>query len=117
MFPLIAFSGETPSFKPLRINQTEIKIDGRLNEPVWQRATPINSWYRQTPDEGADPSQKTIMRLVYDNEYIYLSAQVYESNISEILARTLERDSYSPGQDAICILLDTYNDDRTGPGY
>ncbi len=115
--PFLAFSGETPSFTPLRISDLEIKIDGRLNEEVWQQATPINSWYRQTPDEGADPSQKTIMRLVYDDEYIYLSAQVYESNISKILARTLERDSYSPGQDAICILLDTYNDDRTAYGF
>ena len=117
IFPFNPVFAGTKSLTPLRITGKMIKIDGKLDEPVWQQAVPIESWYRQTPNEGAEPSQKTIMRLVYDNEYIYLSAQVYESNISEILARTLERDSYSPGQDAICILLDTYNDDRTAYGF
>ncbi|RME00995.1 MAG: hypothetical protein D6814_02425 [Calditrichaeota bacterium] len=115
-FPLPVRAGSKP-FAPVRVVGADIKIDGRLLEPVWNRAEPITTWYRQTPNEGSPPSQITRMWLIYDAEAIYLAARMQDTNLDRMMVRTLERDSFTPEQDAICLFLDTYNDNLTAYGF
>ncbi|MFQ5675949.1 MAG: DUF5916 domain-containing protein, partial [bacterium] len=105
------------SFSPPRVEKSEVKVDGNLNDLAWQEVEPITSWYRLTPDEGKNPSEKTTMWLTYDDEAIYLAARLEERDVSAAMTRSLERDSYSPEQDGICILLDAYNDNRSAYGF
>lgn len=105
-------------FSPARVEKIRrIEIDGYLTEEAWQQATAITSWYQQTPDEGSPPSQRTEMWLLYDQEYLYLGARLHENEPSKLAVRRLERDSFSREEDGICILLDTYNDDRTAYAF
>lgn len=57
------------------------------------------------------------MWLMYDSNALYLGARLSERNPSVIMCRSLERDSHSPDQDAIGIVLDTLNDNRTAYSF
>jgi hypothetical protein len=101
----------------LYIENPDIRIDGQLDESIWETLSPLTKWYQLTPDEGEMPSERTEMWLFYDENAIYLGARMYTKDISTLVTRSLERDSYSPDQDAIAIILDTLNDNRTAFGF
>ncbi|HEY1952924.1 MAG TPA: DUF5916 domain-containing protein [Gemmatimonadaceae bacterium] len=56
-----------------------ITIDGRLDESAWSRATPITDFRQQQPNEGAAPSERTEVRVLYDERAIYIGARMYDS--------------------------------------
>jgi hypothetical protein len=122
IFSLIApLSGRAETsripFKPKRVDNPHVRIDGHLNEEMWKRLLPLENWFQLTPNEGEEPSERTKMWLFYDQDAIYLGARLYTKNRSTIITRTLERDSYSPDQDAVALILDTFNDNRTAFGF
>jgi len=49
------------------------KIDGNLSDPVWAQAVPFTDFTQQDPDEGQKPSQKTEVRILYDDRAIYFA--------------------------------------------
>jgi hypothetical protein len=105
------------TFCPVRTDRAEIHIDGYLDEPIWKIIPPLKEWYQLKPNEGEKPSEKTEMWLFYDENAIYLGANLWVNDLTTIIVRSLERDNYTPDQDAIAIILDTFNDDRTGYGF
>ncbi len=105
---------------PLKIPFTEIRgiqINGKLEEPVWNSLLPIDGWHQLTPNEGESPSEKTEMRIFHDGNAVYIGARLYTENISTVMTRRLERDSFTPDQDAIAVILDTLKDKRTAFGF
>lgn len=104
-------------FEPVRMEKVEIRVDGRLDEAVWRSISPIKNWYQLKPNEGDEPSEVTEMWLFYDENAVYLGARLYVKDPATIIARTLERDSHSSDQDAIALILDTLNDNRTAYGF
>lgn len=100
-----------PSIKILRITQP-IKIDGRLDEPAWSQAEPATDFRQETPDEGAPASEKTEVRVLYDDKSIYIGIRAFDSEPKKINARELVRDSSFSNDDVIEVLLDTYHDRR-----
>ena len=57
----------------------QISIDGRLNEGAWAAANPITDLHQQQPKEGAAPSQRTEIRILYGDRAIYVGARMYDS--------------------------------------
>ncbi|RMH68762.1 MAG: hypothetical protein D6685_01880 [Bacteroidetes bacterium] len=103
--------------QPHRLHDTAIRLDGSLDEAPWRTLPPIEAFYQQVPHEGAPPSERTAMWIAYDADALYLAARVWESDPQRITARTLERDSYTPDQDGIALILDTFDDDQTAVGF
>ena len=65
-----------------------IAIDGRLDEAAWQRATPITDFRQFEPDEGAPPSQPTEVRVLFDDEALYVGARMTQpGGVAAPLAR------------------------------
>jgi len=56
-----------------------ITIDGKLSEEAWAAATPIGDLIQSVPDEGKPASQKTEIRILYDDAAIYIGARMYDS--------------------------------------
>ena len=56
-----------------------INIDGKLDEAAWARATPITDFHQQQPNEGAAPSQKTEVRILFDDHALYVGARMYDA--------------------------------------
>lgn len=97
-----------------KVQQAPI-IDGYVDEAVWDTITPLHL-VSYEPVAGLPPSEKTEVRIGYDNNYIYVSMRGYDSNSSGIRANSLYRDRIS-GDDVFHILLDTYNDNESAIGF
>jgi Domain of unknown function (DUF5916)/Carbohydrate family 9 binding domain-like len=56
-----------------------IVVDGRLSESAWAKAIPITGFRQQHPKEGAAPSERTEVRVLYDERAIYIGARMYDT--------------------------------------
>lgn len=57
-------------FELIHIENADIRIDGQLDESAWKTVPPLMNWFQLMPDEGEKPSEKTEMRLFYDENAI-----------------------------------------------
>src|SRR5262245_31450338 len=64
-----------------------ITVDGVLNEPVWQSDNAVTHFIARDPVEGAPPTQRTEVRVAYDDDAIYFGARMYDSAPDSIIAR------------------------------
>ncbi len=91
-----------------------IEIDGDLTEADWQNAKPIGDFVQMEPDEGAAMTQTTDVRVLYDEQNIYFGFTCFDSDISKVAANEMRRDGNLWDNDSVYVLLDTYNDRRSG---
>ena len=71
-------------FKATRIASSP-KIDGVLDDEVWKNAESVSDFIQNFPKEGGVPSQKTEVKIVYDNLAIYVGAMMYDTSPDSIL--------------------------------
>jgi hypothetical protein len=96
----------------LRINE-EIHVDGQLKEKSWQTEPEAHSFTQLKPYPGNPASKRTEVRMVYNDDALYISAICFDNpdSISNVLSL---RDDYNPNLDVFQVYLDTYNDDQNG---
>ncbi len=58
----------------------KITIDGKLNEPAWQAAEVIEDF--RIPGTGARPKFLTSVRLLWDDEYLYVGADMEDFDVN-----------------------------------
>ena len=92
-----------------------IELDGRLNEPAWDKV-PTLPLVMYTPTFRAPLTERSEIKVAYDDRYVYLGARLFDSEPRKIRANTLYRDRYS-GDDIVALLLDTYNDRQTASWF
>ena len=106
-----------PARPPASVNATRLSstvtMDGALTEPIWQRAAPIENFSEKNPTEGATPSQRTVVRIAYDDEAIYIGAELFDTAPDSIRAPLSRRDHFASA-DRFTVFLDPYHDKRTG---
>ena len=95
-----------------RVDGAHIKIDGKLDEPIWATIEPITNFTQTQPNEGAPVSHRTEARIFYDENNIYCGFR-FEDEPDKINYHFVARD-VSSGSDSADILLDTFHDRRTG---
>ncbi len=91
-----------------------MRVDGVLDELEWQDADPVSDFLQRDPREGEPASQRTVARILYDDETLFLSFMLYDDDPSSILASDLRRDSSMASDDTIEVVLDTFHDNRNG---
>ncbi len=91
-----------------------IKIDGRLDEPEWQDAEMLDSFMQQTPDEGEPASEKTEVRVMYDNQFLYIGAKLYDSTVGPHIISSLQRDYEFAENDAFAVIIGPFDDGMNG---
>lgn len=91
-----------------------ITIDGTLNENSWKTADAIMGFTQRELNEGEKPTEMTEVRLLYNDDNLYVGVWCYDSNPNEIIASGLERDFDYELDDNFEIILDTYLDKRNG---
>jgi hypothetical protein len=90
-----------------------IAVDGVLSEAVWQNGGAITEFKMRDPVEGNDPTERTEVRIAYDESALYIGARMYDSKPDSILARLGRRDA-APAADEIAVYFDPTFDRRTG---
>ena len=101
-----------PMIRAVRTANGGIRIDGILDEPDWSRATGSNGFIQNEPNEGDPATERTVVRIVYDDEAIYIGITAYDSEPGKIKGLLARRDNECPS-DWIHIGIDSYNDKRT----
>ena len=70
----------------VRLNPTQrIRLDGRLDEPIWQIASPATDFIQRELDFGAPATQRTEVRFCYDERNLYVGARCFDENPDGIL--------------------------------
>ncbi len=110
---LFSFSQENKDDYHVRIPEftSPPKIDGTLENPLWEKGAVLDTFTQFEPHEGAQPSEKTMVYLGYDKDNLYIAVRCYDSNPDAIRACLVKRDTVQ-GDDEVTIYLDTFNDKK-----
>jgi hypothetical protein len=90
-----------------------LTIDGILSEPAWQSGEPCTTFLQRIPFEGAPATLRTEVRVLYDDEALYVGARMFDSAPDSIVTRLSRRDA-SNSADRFAVYLDPFHDRRTG---
>ena len=115
--PLLLICGQlfsqTKTLQAVKITQAP-KIDGNLDDSAWKNAPIATNFIENFPNYGLPASQKTEVRIVYDNDAIYIGAYLYDDP-SLIRRQLTARDSEQQSDvDFFSVFFDTYNDHQNG---
>jgi hypothetical protein len=86
-------------------------IDGKLDDPIWEKAQWGGEFIQREPYEGKEPSQKTAFKIMYDEKNLYVGIRAYDSEPGKIVKRMTRRDNFDG--DWVGINIDSYHDLRT----
>jgi len=103
---------EPKSFKAFPIKSGDIKLDGKLDDTFWSDITGISDFLVQEPVEGGEPTEKTTIKIAYDENYLYIGAIFYDSEPDGIKAFKMRKDAPLNTDDRFMWILDTYLDGR-----
>ncbi|TSA34531.1 MAG: hypothetical protein D4R64_11680 [Porphyromonadaceae bacterium] len=88
----------------------KITIDGVLNEPIWQSTNAARGFVTYSPTMGLPETQRTEVRVVYDNNAVYFGVYLYDTTPDSIMRELTKRDQVSDGNvDRFKISLNPYN--------
>jgi len=88
-------------------------IDGSNLDPVWRTAPTVSDFVQFAPTEGKEPSFRTEFQVAYDERNLYVYVRMYDPHPDSIMRALTRRDVRGPS-DQIKIMIDSYNDGRTG---
>ncbi len=96
-----------------RIYQSPV-FDGNLNDEAWKLAISFSELKMIEPYPGNEPTEKTEIRVIYDNNYLYLGITCFDDEPDKIASNTMEHDQGEErNDDKISILLDPFQDKRS----
>ncbi len=91
-----------------------LRVDGRLDEPVYETVPPVSDFIQQLPDEGAPATERTEAWVMFDDENFYVAGRCWDSAPpSEWTATEMRRDAFNMlNNDLFGFLIDTFYDRR-----
>jgi hypothetical protein len=110
--PCEAQARATPATYTVKRIPEGMRLDGRLDEPIWVSADSITELRQREPFEGAPASERTVVKLIRDATRIYVGVRAYDRGMAAVRASRLRRDADLSSDDNITILIDSYHDRR-----
>ena len=111
-------NGAAGSALPTVATATEVaespSIDGFLNEAVWQQAPVMTGFTQREPMDGQPATERTEVRVVFDQDALYVGVWAFDSQPGNITYGERIRDYEVRQSDNVVFVLDTYNDDQNG---
>ncbi len=90
------------------------RIDGVLDEPFWEQIPPITGFRQRDPVDGAPASERTEVRIAYDEDALYFGFTFFDAEPDRIRRAILHRGGRIDKDDRVVIGLDSYHDRRNG---
>ncbi|MEM9686670.1 MAG: DUF5916 domain-containing protein, partial [Bacteroidota bacterium] len=113
LFVTATFSQDRKILNATRI-QNAPKIDGVLNDTVWQTLPSYGDFYMYEPDNSSDRKErethKTTVKIAYDDNALYVAAYLYDPDPDTILKQFSQRDDVFVQADLFAFSVNTYND-------
>ena len=111
---ILSFAQISQKKKTLTINRSinkSPKIDGRLTDDTWKNTEIANDFVMLRPNNGEREldTHKTEVKVVYDDEAIYISAMMFDPNPSKIAKEFTNRDKFGQS-DFFSVTINPNND-------
>jgi hypothetical protein len=104
-----------PTLRAVRTSEA-IRLDGRLDEAVWSEAAAFDAFRQSDPTEGAPGSERTEVRVVYDDGALYVGLRLHDREPKRIVRRLARRDEGADA-DRVTVYLDPHHDRQTGAQF
>jgi hypothetical protein len=115
LFPAFATAttndGDRKSISIARTHSPPV-IDGQIDDQEWADATLIKDFHQTVPIDGGLPTEQTIVRISYDDDFLYVSARMEDSNPEGIRATQMIQDKFFFSDDRFWFMLDSFNSKR-----
>lgn len=113
---LIALQLAQPPAPALRTGTLpdKIHVDGHLDEPAWAGAPEIDHFTQVEPDEGAEPSSRTSVKVLANATALVFGITCYDADPSGIVSFSVRRDAELQNEDHVRIVLGPFLDGRSG---
>ncbi len=102
------------SIQAIRLDHP-IVIDGVYEPDIWRGADSASGFFQMEPVPGASATEHTTCYVGFDQENIYISVNLYQE--TEVLAKVMNRDVLTKGDDCFVVTFDPYYDNRSGYGF
>ena len=89
-------------------------IDGVLDEAVWKQAAVVDDLHEIQPTEYAEPSERTVIYILYDDDALYIGAKLYDRAPELITHRIMRQGEQVFGDDWFSLIIDPFHDRRSG---
>jgi hypothetical protein len=96
----------------VRIDE-RITLDGRFDEPAWGRAIPGTDFYQRIPITGAPATDRTEVRVLYDDDNLYVGIICFDPEPDRIVIKELKEDFDINGTDMVQLIIDSLHDRRS----
>ena len=96
----------------VRIDE-RITLDGRFDEPAWKRAVPGSDFYQRIPLTGAPATDRTEVRVLYDDDNLYVGIICFDPEPGRIVIKELREDFDINGTDMVQLIIDSLHDRRS----
>ena len=90
------------------VNPHNPVIDGRIDDPAWEKEEWAQDFIQREPHEGKPPTEPTSFKILYDEKNLYVAIRAHDKEPDKIVERLARRDSVDG--DWVEIQLDSYND-------
>ena len=98
-----------PQAGAIRVSSPPV-LDGILDDDAWSLGQSITEFVQREPNEGTPVSEATEVKLLYDDEALYVGAWMYDEDAANIVLGETRRDAPLQQTDAFVVVLDTYRD-------
>ena len=105
---LLAQSSQVKTIEVRHIDQ-EIRLDGRLDEPIWNEADTAGDFWEYFPADSILARQQTEIKMLYDDVNLYVGITVHTAG-RDYAIQSLRRDFRAGNSDNITLMFDTFND-------
>jgi hypothetical protein len=106
------YSQKTIHAFPLK---TTLQIDGKFETEAWSGADSASAFIQMEPKPGEPATDETSAWFGYDDNNVYAVFKCYQ--LTPLIAKNQSRDALSKNDDEVGLVIDTYNDNRTGYGF
>jgi len=108
----------TTTVRAVRVD-APLQIDGALDEDLYRRVSPMTGFIQIEPDDGEVASERTEVWLAFDDDNVYVSFRVWDSQMDRLVATEMRRDNGNiwSGNDVVVFVFDTFNDRRSALSF
>jgi hypothetical protein len=106
-------AGGVPTGAAIRA-EAPVQVDGRLDEAAWSQAPALAGFIQSEPFEGDPVTEETVVRVLYDDDAVYVGAWLLDTDVEALVFGETRRDAAMEETDAILFVLDTYLDRQNG---
>lgn len=108
--PVFAFSQFERDDSLIRRVTEPLSIDGFLDEEIWQLAPEANSLLHIPSDRSDLKRDSTSIRILFNEEFLFIGFRCLDSEPDKIMARTQERDNDLRVDDSVYLLIDVLSE-------